>query len=140
MRTLLRFSCATLLSFVFCLGVSRQSFSKEQTPEVAVDFAVVLPNSFLKQADTPSLPVSGLLNDIEQTQENYLTTLADEDPFYGLYISGAYDQDLKDSGDAHRIGVEWELFDEGWNESLQKVDKKKVETNLQFLQMLRQIL
>ncbi len=136
MSVLLRCSCSVGFMILFCLGTVGQSFAKVQKNIKPPDFTVVLPDSFLKQADTPSLPVTGLLHDIEQIQSNYLATLADEDPFYGLYVSGAYDQGLKSSDGSHRIGVEWELFDEGWNESLRRVDKKKVETKLQFLQML----
>lgn len=128
--------------FLVSLFSCQVSLGRAQTSDTApfpgaeTQQTVVLPETFLKQADAPSPPVTTLLNDIEQIQDDYLTTLADENPFYGLYIRADYDQDIDSSEDAHRIGVEWELFDEGWNESLQRIDKKKVETKLQFLQML----
>lgn len=99
-------------------------------------YPVLLPREFQKQADEPTPPVTSLLSDIEQVQSDYLSTLEDANPFYGLYLRGQYDQDMETHEDAHSVGLEWEFFDLGWNESLQRIKQNKVDTRLQFLQML----
>jgi hypothetical protein len=98
--------------------------------------SVLLPVQFQKRADDQAPPVASLLSEIEQVQKDYLSTLEDTDPFYGLYLRGLYEQDMESHEDANSIGLEWEFFDLGWNESLQRIKQKKVDTKLQFLQML----
>ncbi len=136
MSILLRSGSICFLIILSCLLFSQRAWSGTKDATSVSPVSILLPVSFLSKADAESLPVNTLLQDIRRVQQDYLDTLDNENPFYGLYIKGEYDQFLDPSEDLQRIGVEWEFFDDGWNDSLQRIDRKKLEIRLQFLQML----
>jgi len=99
--------------------------------------AVLFPDSLLKEPINSKQAVSALLLKTETIREKYLKELDKQGSFKGLYIRGQWEND-QDSGESQdALALEWELFDEGWRESKQLLDKKKLETQLQFFQMLK---
>ncbi|HEC13382.1 MAG TPA: TolC family protein [Acidiferrobacteraceae bacterium] len=102
----------------------------------AVD-AVLFPDSLLTEPIDSKQAVSALLQKTETIREKYLRELGNQGSFKGFYLRGQWEKD-QDSGESQdTLALEWELFDEGWRESKQLLDKKKLETQLQFFQMLK---
>lgn len=143
-RDILFYNHRFLLGIALCLFFLSQTVQgiaappQKTGPNTAQPaLGVFLPQTFLHEGGaTQPPPVAILVSHIEEIQQSYLDTLSEESPFYGLYLKAEYDRFPDNNEDSNRLGIEWQLFDLGWRESLQQLNKKKVETKLQFLQMV----
>ncbi|HFD32492.1 MAG TPA: hypothetical protein ENJ28_07310 [Gammaproteobacteria bacterium] len=80
-----------------------------------------------------------LMENINKIKNEYLQTLDDTSAFQGLYLNGGYSKDISNDTDEYFYGLEWELYDNGRQASRRVLDKRKLESRLQFLQQLRQM-
>ena len=99
--------------------------------------AVLLPDSFLDKESVADDSISDILGRIENVRDEYLRQLNERGSFKGFYVRSQYDRDSETEDERELLFLEWELFDEGWLESRKQLDEKRVETKLQFLQLLR---
>ncbi len=97
---------------------------------------VTFPSSF-RGTKAKHYRIEQLVKELEGVRDDYIKTLEDENYFLGLYVAGNYEKDIeKESLYKSSIALEWELFDEGWWESKRQLEKKKVETKVQYYQLL----
>ncbi len=98
---------------------------------------VLLPASFMAIDQKSDEDISSIVTRVEDVRDEYLDQLNDRGSFKGLYLRSQLDRDTNTDDEREQLFLEWELFDEGWYESKRELDEKRVETKLQYLQLLR---
>mgnify|MGYP001627363596 CR=1 FL=1 len=79
-----------------------------------------------------------LVQRLEQQRDSYFSSLDGIVPFSGLYATGAADQSFADNyGGRYTFGLEYELFDQGRREARRQLDRLKLESRTQYVQLLR---
>lgn len=73
----------------------------------------------------------------EGNRSRYFSALEDAKPFPGLYFRGHADKSTTGGGSRHSIAVEWEFFDRGAEASRKKESKLKLERQVEYYQLLR---
>lgn len=93
----------------------------------------------LSSTAAPGSSVQGALaRRLEEQREGYFAGLDGLVPFSGLYATGAFDQTFSDNyGGRYAFGLEWELFDRGRGEARRQLDRLKLESRTQYVQLLR---
>jgi hypothetical protein len=77
---------------------------------------------------------------LEQQRDSYFARLDSVVPFRGLYATGGADQTFADNqGGRYSVGLEWELFDQGRGEARRTLERLKLESKAQYVQLLRDI-
>lgn len=76
---------------------------------------------------------------LERERAGYFARLDALRPFNGLYVTGDANHTLPGTheGGRYRVGLEWELFDRGRDESRRQLARVRLENKVQYLQMLR---
>ncbi len=98
---------------------------------------VLFPDSFIAIESETDGSISNILGRIENVRDKYLEKLNERGSFKGFYFRSQFERDMDNSDEREFLALEWELFDEGWRESKKQLDEKRVETKLQYLQLLR---
>ena len=81
---------------------------------------------------------AALTERLEQQRDSYFSRLDGLVPFHGLYATGTADQSFADNvGGRYSFGLEWELFDQGRGEARRQLDRLKLESRTQYVQLLR---
>ena len=117
----------------FGLRHAQASCSSQRT----VSDTAVLPDTFLDKESVADDSISDILGRVENVRDQYLEELNERGSFKGFYVRSQYDRDTQTDDERELLFLEWELFDEGWIESKKQLDEKRVETKLQFIQLLR---
>ena len=73
---------------------------------------------------------------MERQRDSYFARLDSTVPFNGLYAIGMADQ-TDNYGGRYSFGVEWELFDQGRGVARRTLERLKLESKTQYVQMLR---
>ncbi len=100
---------------------------------------ILFPTHYVGEASLPETSVSDLVDRTARVRDRYLEALNDKKSFKGVYAKAQFDRYTDGAGDDRLLALEWELFDEGWYEAKKELDKKRVETKVQFFQMLRDL-
>ncbi len=100
---------------------------------------ILFPAYYVSGAFSPGGSVSDLVSRTARVRDRYLEALNDTKSFKGVYATAQLERSADDGGDESLLALEWELFDEGWYEANKDLDKKKIETKVQFFQMLRDL-
>ena len=122
-----------LIQALFGSSRAQASCSQQRT----VSNTAVLPDSFLDKESVANDSISDILGRVENVRDQYLKELNERGSFKGFYVRSQYDRDTQTDDERELLFLEWELFDEGWFESKKQLDEKRVETKLQFIQLLR---
>jgi len=91
------------------------------------------------------------LKDIRDNNKEYIEILYEQDPFTGLYLKGEYEEYLnkfeeldneryQSSRWKYKVQLRWEIFDDGYFESKKNIDRKSLETKLQYLQLVNNMI
>lgn len=126
---------------------------QQQQPPVRLRLANSLCTSMTSQALTSQLvpPLSStaspansvhaaLASRLEQQRDSYFSRLEGVVPFNGLYVTGTADQSFADNhGGRYSFGLELELFDQGRREARRNLDRLKLESRTQYVQLLRDL-
>lgn len=81
---------------------------------------------------------AALADRLEQQRESYFARLDAVVPFKGLYATGMTDQSFaSNEGGRYAFGLEWELYDQGRGESRRQLDRLRLESKTQYVQLLR---
>ena len=123
-----------LVETLFSTPGQEQSGCSQQRAELDT---VVLPDSLMVKESEAGGSISEILGRIESVRDEYLKELNERGSFKGFYVRSQFDRDTQTNDERELLFLEWELFDEGWHESKKQLDEKRVETKLQFLQLLR---
>ncbi len=93
----------------------------------------------LSSSASPASSVqTALAQRLEQQRDSYFSSLDTLVPFNGLYATGSADQSFADNfGGRYSFGLEWELFDQGRGEARRNLDRLKLESRTQYVQLLR---
>lgn len=93
----------------------------------------------LSSTASPANSVQATLTQrLEQQRDSYFGSLDTLVPFHGLYATGTADQSFADNfGGRYSFGLEWELFDQGRHEARRNLDRLKLESRTQYVQLLR---
>ncbi|MDB5858168.1 MAG: hypothetical protein JWQ76_1857 [Ramlibacter sp.] len=75
---------------------------------------------------------------LERQRDSYFAKLDSAVPFNGLYATGMADQ-TDNYGGRYSVGVEWELFDRGRAEGRRNLERLKLESKTQYVQLLRDV-
>lgn len=81
--------------------------------------------------------VGELASRIEKNREPYFAKMEETSPFSGLYFRGQTDQSLSNGNNRSAYALEWELFKQGRDESRKGLGKAKIERQVQYYQLLR---
>lgn len=93
----------------------------------------------LSSSASPANSVQAALTQrLEQQRDSYFSRLDTLVPFNGLYATGGVDQSFVDNhGSRYSFGLEWELFDQGRGEARRNLERLKLESRTQYVQLLR---
>jgi len=93
----------------------------------------------LSSGASPANSVNGAMAQrLEQQRDGYFAKLDNAVPFNGLYVTGLADQ-TDNYGGRYSAGLEWELFNEGRGEARRTLERLKLESKTQYVQLLRDI-
>lgn len=102
---------------------------------------ITLPPSLLETQ--PAEPLYGAVDSTLQYTEalnrEYVKELDEKGIFHGFYVKLETEKDVESGNAGRSLALEWELFDDGLNESKRELKKKKLQTQLEFLQLVRDI-
>lgn len=73
---------------------------------------------------------------LRRERDDYFALLDGLAPFNGLYLSGSADESLSGKR-RYSFGAEYELYNQGRDESRKRLDRARIENKAQFLQQLR---
>lgn len=91
----------------------------------------------LSSTASPASSVNGAMAQrLEQQRDGYFAKLDSVVPFNGLYVTGLADQ-TDNYGGRFSAGVEWELFNEGRSDARRTLERLKLESKTQYVQLLR---
>jgi hypothetical protein len=93
----------------------------------------------LSSTASPGASVNAALGErLERQKDSYFSRLDAVVPFNGLYVTGMLDQTFASNyGGRYSVGLEWELFDQGRGEARRTLERLKVESKTQYVQLLR---
>lgn len=116
------------LAASLCTGMTSQVLTSQQVPR-------------LSSAAAPGASVNAALAErMEQQRDSYFDRLDAVVPFNGLYATGMADQSFADNhGGRYSFGLEWELFDQGRDEARRQLDRLRLDSKTQYVQLLRDI-
>ncbi|MFK5948693.1 MAG: hypothetical protein QM500_07995 [Methylococcales bacterium] len=104
------------------------------------DKRLLFPSEFLQQnTELENSSVNLLIKNSNNIKNEYLNTLEKTSAFNGIYLNGGYSNNIDNDVDEYFYGLEWELYNNGSYDAERKLEKRKLETRLQFLQQLRQM-
>ena len=139
---------SALLGANFAVAETGQTINKQQARTTSLTQSkpshLLFPPEFIhhhliNNESYDEQPMQQFMDNINKVKNEYLQTLDDTSAFQGLYLNGGYSKDISNETDEYFYGLEWELYDNGRLASQRKLDKRKLETRLQFLQQLRQM-
>jgi hypothetical protein len=111
-----------------CTSMTTQALTSQLVPPLS------------SSASPASATQAALTQRVEQQRDSYVARLDSLEPFSGLYATGNVDQTFADNhGARHSYGLEWELFDRGRGEARRQLDRLKLESRTQYVQLLRDI-
>lgn len=100
---------------------------------------VVFPASFVNGKPATGTPVAESMKRASDAGNRFRKLLEEKKPFSGFYLSGDYTRSVDGNGYGYAYGVEWELYDQGRDEAKRELDRKKLESQLQYLQLQGQM-
>ena len=92
--------------------------------------------SFFAAATANHSTIAANRDTILHNKDQYLEEMDDAHAFTGLYLKGQYERALDDGEGTTQYGIEWELYEDGLNESKVTFEKKKIESQVQYFQLL----
>jgi hypothetical protein len=107
-----------------CNSMTNQVLTTQQVPPLA------------SQASAANSVNGAMAQRLEQQRDSYFARLDNAVPFNGLYVTGLADQ-TDNYGNRYSAGVEWELFNEGRGEARRTLERLKLESKTQYVQLLR---
>lgn len=114
------------LASSLCTSMTSQALTSQLVPPLA------------STASPANSAQGALAQRLEQQRDSYFSSLDGLVPFSGLYAVGAADQSFADSyGGRYTFGLEYELFDQGRREARRQLDRLKLESRTQYVQLLR---
>ena len=125
-----------ILLLPFPLVAAENSAVQQTLPQLLFPADFIAQKSLQQYGEATSVPQ--LTENINRLKQDYLEVLDNTIAFQGLYLSGNYEEDLKNNSREFRYGLEWELYDNGRSDAQRILGKRKLESRLQFLQQLRQ--
>ncbi|MBI2771328.1 MAG: hypothetical protein HYX47_17015 [Burkholderiales bacterium] len=90
----------------------------------------------LKSSVAAGPPNDALAARLQRQRDDYFAQLDGLAPFSGLYASGGADQSAAGGG-RYSFGLEWELYNQGRDESRKRLDRARTEGKAQYLQLMR---
>lgn len=114
------------LAASLCNSMTGQVLTSQQVPPLASSAA-------------PGASVHAALAErLELQREGYFARLDAVVPFKGLYATGMGDQSFApNEGGRYSFGLEWELYDQGRGDARRTLERLKLESKTQYVQMLR---
>jgi hypothetical protein len=111
-----------------CTSMTSQVLTSQQVPPLA------------SSAGAGTSVNSELAERLEQERAAHLSRLDGLVPFNGLYATGMADRTFADNhGGRYSFGLEWELYDQGRADARRQLDRVKLETRTQYVQLLRDV-
>jgi hypothetical protein len=109
-----------------CTSMTSQALTSQLVPPLS---------SSASPANSVNASLAGRL---EQQRDSYFSRLDGLVPFNGVYVTGMADQSFADNhGGRYSFGLELELFDQGRREARRNLDRLKLESRTQYVQLLR---
>jgi hypothetical protein len=107
-----------------CNSLTGQLIASQQVPPVS-------------SAANAAASVNAAMSErLERQRDSYFAKLDSAVPFSGVYATGLADQ-TDNFGNRYSFGLEWELFDQGRGEARRTMDRLKLESKTQYVQLLR---
>lgn len=120
--------------------------SKEPLPEVTVVTEVkplpgtVFSNEFVDDTQPRSRVIEALVMRINELRKKRQQLVDGTKIFNGIYATSDLTAELGGSEYGYALGLEWEIFDQGYYESKRDTAKTKIERELRYFQLLQQML
>jgi hypothetical protein len=114
----------------------REDYREQQTARALTLFD----QRFLDGARVSTRTMQEIVDKLEEVEEEYLEQINERSPSYGIFAIGDYDYDLENDESRFNAGLEWRLFNDGFNESLREERKKVLQTQLEFYQLRRDMI
>jgi hypothetical protein len=109
-----------------CTSMTSQALQSQLVPALASD------------ANPSNSVQAAMAQRLEQQRDSYFARLDNVVPFHGLYATGMADQTFGENhGGRYAFGLEWELFNEGRREARQDLERLKLESRTQYVQLQR---
>ena len=100
------------------------------------EIRVIIPQQ-LAGNDSATGSIGELAARVEKNRDPYFAKMEEIPSFSGLYLSGEAAQSLSDGNNRSVYALEWELFNQGWKESQKLLAKAKLDNQVQYYQLLR---
>lgn len=107
------------------------------TPSNGSDKIKVIIPQQLAGNDSATGSINELTTRVGNNRDPYFAKMEEISAFSGLFLSGQTDRSLPEGNTRSVYALEWELFNQGWNESRKLLAKTKLEHQVQYYQLLR---
>ncbi|MBL4583522.1 MAG: hypothetical protein JKX83_02790 [Pseudomonadales bacterium] len=122
---------------VFPSNTSLEMANQEvETTKELSNAAIIFPCSFLGPPKSQQRIIESIVESIQKLRDKRQQLVNKITAFNGLYATGDLTSELGGGKYGYSLGLEWEIFDQGFYESKRDTEKTKLQRNLRYLKLI----